>query len=309
MTESTGGGQRPVADAAPVLFPPPNPKSEQYALAPNSIRFGWDSAAAAGEGRFLVSKYRWTGGTAVVAEWPLSAEGWEAAWRYLLTEQPQLATAVQTVWTRGAQARSAAERRAQNQAQLDAEGRLDLLTECVYLGGYGVESGLAPADRVDLYFTQHGVWLTKTGGFKPYLRVPYAESRTLEFEGGTVRTGGGFMGGGFGALGAAEGMAIASLLNSLTSKTSVHTTIRFEAERAEIFLFTDRALPRNLEVRLAEVRARVRDASGSRSTSPPVSSGADLVEQLGRLSEMLDKGHLSPDEFAAAKARLLANPS
>jgi hypothetical protein len=97
MTESTGGGQHPVADAALVLFPPPNPKSEQYALAPNSIRFGWDSAAGAGEGRFLVSKYRWTGGTTVVAEWPLSAEGWEAAWRYLLTEQPQLATAVQTV--------------------------------------------------------------------------------------------------------------------------------------------------------------------------------------------------------------------
>ena len=37
---------------------------------------------------------------------------------------------------------------------------------------------------------------------------------------GLVKTGGGFVGGGFGARGAIEGMAIAAVLNGLTTRTS-----------------------------------------------------------------------------------------
>ena len=55
------------------------------------------------------------------------------------------------------------------------------------------------------------------------------------------------------SVGAAEGIAIASLLSLLSTKTSVHTTIRFEAEDAEVFFFTDQALPREFEMRFANV--------------------------------------------------------
>lgn len=120
------------------------------------------------------------------------------------------------------------------------------------------------------------------------------------------RSGGGYLGGGFGALGAAEGMAIAALLNSLTTKTSVHTTIRFEAEDAEVFFFTDQALPAALDMRFAEIRAKIKRTV--RQTAKPEQSlaGSDTADRLLRLGEMLEKGQLTEEEFALAKARLLA---
>lgn len=171
------------------------------------------------------------------------------------------------------------------------------------LGGYGFETGIASADKVDLYFTRESIWVTKAGEFHPYLRRSYRSILALEFRGGAVRTGGGYVGGGFGTLGAAEGMAVASLLNSLTTKTKVHTTIRLEAEDAEAFFFTDQALPQALEMRLAEVRGLIKAAH--RTEAPAHTSASDdLSERLFRLGEMLDKGQLSPEEFAQAKARL-----
>jgi len=53
--------------------------------------------------------------------------------------------------------------------------------------------------------------------------VPQQVKR-LEIGGpGLVKTGGGFVGGGFGARGAIEGMAIAAVLNGLTTRTSIKT--------------------------------------------------------------------------------------
>ena len=40
---------------------------------------------------------------------------------------------------------------------------------------------------------------------------------------GMVRSGGGFTGGGFGLGGAVEGMAIAAVLNAMTTRTSIKT--------------------------------------------------------------------------------------
>jgi hypothetical protein len=141
---------------------------------------------------------------------------------------------------------------------LDDEIYVDAIRSGVLLGGYGIDDGLAPGAKVDFYFTERGVWLAKAGSYRPYLRRSYEESRALAFEGGAFRKGGGFVGGGFGLIGAAEGMAISSLLNSLTKKTKVHTTIQYEAEDAEVFVFTDEAVPRTFEVRLAKVRAQIR---------------------------------------------------
>ena len=54
--------------------------------------------------------------------------------------------------------------------------------------------------------------------------MPYSEVEGLEIGGpGLVKTGGGFVGGGFGARGAIEGMAIAAVLNGLTTRTSIKT--------------------------------------------------------------------------------------
>ena len=97
-----------------------------------------------------------------------------------------------------AESLEATRRRIQNKAVLDAEGELDVLSDCVLLGGYGFESGVALGARIDIYFTQRGIWMAKAGNFRPYLRRTYGCSRLLEFDGGIIRKGGGYIGGGFG---------------------------------------------------------------------------------------------------------------
>jgi hypothetical protein len=239
----------------------------------------------------------------VVADWPLTREGWVEAWDYICTEQPTLAKAVAVVASRDVEKRAEAVQRAENKAALDAEGLLDVLRGCVLLGGYGFDGGVLASDKVDIYFTEAGIWVTRAGGLEPCLRCSYGSAHALEFSGGAIQQGGGYRGGGFGLIGAAEGIAIASLLNSLSTKTKVHTTIRFEAADAEVFFFTDQAVPRELEMRFANVRGSIKRSRPAAPASAPA-SGGDFSERLLRLGEMLDKGQLTPEEFSAAKAQL-----
>jgi hypothetical protein len=61
------------------------------------------------------------------------------------------------------------------------------------------------------------------------------------------------------------------------------------------------------EARIAELEAQ--QAAAPQAAPPPVApSGGptDLAEQLTQLKSLMDQGILSPDEFAAAKAKLLA---
>jgi hypothetical protein len=293
--------------APPELFPVHEPEREQYALAHN-MHFGWSSGKGDEQGTFRLSKLRWTGGSATIAQWPLTHKGWEDAWRVLLSEYPPLADAVAQVHDREAQSRAALRHRAESQAALAKEGPLQVLAGCVLLGGYGYEPGVAPGDHVDLHFTLQSIWMSRAGGFRPYLRRSYESARSLDFEGGAVRQGGGYRGGGFGLAGAAEGIAMAALLNSLTAKTSIQTTVRIQAQDAEVFLFTDQAVPRDLEMRLAEVRGKIR-AAVDQPVRQAQAGGLDISERLLRLGEMLDKGQLTPNEFAQAKARLLSSES
>jgi hypothetical protein len=86
----------------------------------------------------------------------------------------------------------------------------------------------------------------------------------------------------------------------LTPDAHTYADYRFAAE---VFCFTDQAVPRTLEMRLAEVRGRVKV---SPAPAPPSAAPAeDFTAALMRLSELLDKGHLTEEEFGAAKARLL----
>lgn len=153
--------------APPELFPLIAPAFLQYAQS-GSVHFGWEAAAVGhADGRLTVSKWKWSGGSVVVANWPLTPEGWVEAWNYMHAEQPALATAVAAVASQHAEKRAEAVRRAENQAALNAEGVLDVLRGCVLLGGYGFEAGIRASESVDIYFTEAGMWVTRTGGFKP----------------------------------------------------------------------------------------------------------------------------------------------
>jgi hypothetical protein len=234
-----------------------------------------------------------------VTDWPVTAAGWSDAWDYLLIHHRKLAKGVAQVAMANADRCASAEDLASHRAELAAHGRLDALRGCVLLGGYGYKPGIRPGDRVDLLFTDDGVWLAKSGhGPTPYLRRSYQASVALDLGDRAVGTGG--------QLGRAEGAVMAALLDELTARARVHSTIRYEAIGAELFLFTKQADEGALESRLAKIQTRINGSLAD--CQPAMGPGApDLSDRLVRLGEMLDRGQLSPREFNSAKAHLLSS--
>ena len=88
---------------------------------------------------------------------------------------------------------------------------------------------------------------------------------------GLVRSGGGFTGGGFGLSGAVEGMAIAAVLNAMTTRTSIKTVVRIQGTGCELFLLHTRLTPEQLRIEmsrtLAVIRAARADQAAARSSS------------------------------------------
>ena len=116
---------------------------------------------------------------------------------------------------------------------------LKSLANCVLLGGHGYGETLQPGARMDLYFTAEGLWATQKGWSTPVIKSPYLDAIAIEFEGpGRITKGGGYWGGGFGLKGAAEGMAIAAILNGITTKSEIRSIIRWESWSMEAFFFT-----------------------------------------------------------------------
>lgn len=107
------------------------------------------------------------------------------------------------------------------------KGAIAYVGNCRVLGGHGL--GLATGAVVEVVFwrsaltirTPASVQLGKTS--PQHAEIPYDDVVALEIGGpGAKRTGGGFVGGGFGLEGAAEGMLIASALNLLTHEDDGH---------------------------------------------------------------------------------------
>jgi hypothetical protein len=129
----------------------------------------------------------------------------------------------------------------------------------ILLGGHGYGTDLQPRTPMDLYFISNELWAPRAGNATPQIRCPYTEAIALEFSGpGRVTRGGGFIGGGFGITGAAEGMAIASVLNSITTKTEIRSLIRWKARTMEAFFFTDTATPGDLGIQFSSVLIQIK---------------------------------------------------
>jgi DNA-directed RNA polymerase subunit RPC12/RpoP len=141
----------------------------------------------------------------------------------------------------------------------------------------------------------------------PVDRIPYAQIHSIQVDGTSTRRNAGMMGGGFGIAGAAEGMLAASVINSLTARTTVNTILRIAAASSEFVFVSDTIESKSLEMFLTPVYPRVRQARApeASSTSAPQASTSSLADELGKLAKLRDDGVLSDAEFAAAKGRLL----
>jgi hypothetical protein len=119
-----------------------------------------------------------------------------------------------------------------------------------------------------------------------------------------VKSGGGFVGGGFGAVGALQGMAVAAVLNALTTRTKITTVLRIQSPASELFLLNTQMTPGQLRMHLSRPLGAIR-AARAVPAAPPGASISSPVDELTRLASMLEKGLLTREEFDLLKARLL----
>ncbi|MHB8488476.1 MAG: SHOCT domain-containing protein [Candidatus Dormibacteria bacterium] len=131
--------------------------------------------------------------------------------------------------------------------------------------------------------------------------IPYADIHALQITGSTTRSSAGVFGGGFGVVGAVEGMLAASVINSLTSSTKVFSLVRIAARSAEYVCVSNTVDSGSLNMLMTPVQLRIRQAQAT-----PPGATSSVADELTKLAELRDRGVLSETEFAAAKTRLLS---
>jgi hypothetical protein len=138
---------------------------------------------------------------------------------------------------------------------------LDLtLDRCTVIGGSGV--GLHLGEPCVVLFRPK---VMKVVGQSSFVDVTagYADITLLGLAGGEVTTGGGFIGGGFGIEGAVKGIAIASIANWLTTRTSVNTLIQVRHPEFEVFIHHGRFTPGDLRIMLSAAFQSIGDRPAS----------------------------------------------
>lgn len=182
----------------------------------------------------------------------------------------------------------------------------DFTLPTAYVGGHGCP--VARQTVGALLFAPDRVCFVEENTRSCLWEVAAHDLTTVEFGGpGKWRRGGGFFGGGFGVLGAAEGMAIAAVLNSLTTRSGVMTIVHLEAgaDMSTWWQHADWHTPEDLQVELSWLVSAVRNGKAVEAEG-----GRDFVERLAKLAELHGAGALTDEEFAAAKARLMrGNPA
>jgi hypothetical protein len=186
------------------------------------------------------------------------------------------------------------------------EGALATVSECRVLGGHGLPPNAG--ETWELIFTADELRLFHAL-FEDVAVVPYADVTAIEIGGpGRTQTGGGFIGGGFGVEGAAEGMLVAAALNMLTTRTKIDTVICVQTRSAELFFHHGGMTPDALRMVLSPVFTRLRQQSAAPTAADaedPNGQHVDVVDRLAKLADLHASGALSNEEFSAAKTKLL----
>ncbi len=302
VPERPGGRRAAAREQAGIPAMPVISSSEQvlggaYPLLDGiSPTIGWEfrSEAKGGPG-FVILRRTGLGGLKVMESFPLTEDGWARTWQSLVTYNPAAAPRVLATL----KAREADAARLRSPAlDSDEMSGLDALAvaslrDRVYLGGYVPESPVTAGERCDVRFVEDRLVVFATRRAEVRAEVPYSQVEDVEIGGpGLVRSGGGFTGGGFGLGGAIEGMAIAAVLNAVTTRTSIQTVVRIQGTGCELFLLHTRLTPEQLRIEMSRALAVIRAARADRAaarSSPEARPGSPSpVEELTKLADMLE---------------------
>lgn len=197
-----------------------------------------------------------------------SADGWLQAWDAFSAGDPRAARRLGVDLRHRAQQADAEHQRrtvatanrSEQQRLRQLEPHLADIHNCAVYSQYGIP-GLHSGINASLYFLTSSLLLQDHRGERTFAQMTYASIVNLVVDGpGTVTTGGGFVGGGFGVKGAVEGMLMATVLNKLTTQTTVTSFIEIQDSKTHVVLSSDREAPDALALRLRPVFARIRAA-------------------------------------------------
>ena len=311
------GAMRPSVPAMPVIRP-----SEQYSGPPYPLleglspTIGWQWAPAAKGGpAFVIISRTMLGSFKVLQRFPLTDDGWAKTWHGVVKLSPDAAGKIRVrLEARAAEDRNRRQRFGDSPeiAELDARS-FACLREVALLGGYAPGADMAVGKQYDVRFLEDRLIVCPCRLTDVLAQVPYSEVEAVEIGGpGLVKSGGGFIGGGFGAAGAVEGMAVAAVLNALTTRTSIKTVVRVQGTGCELFLLHARATPEQVRIDLSRPLGAIRSARasalpGADAHHEPARPASSPVEELTKLASMLQSGLLTREEFDHLKAKLLAD--
>ena len=187
---------------------------------------------------------------------------------------------------------------------------LACLRQVALLGGYAADAALVIGELYDARFLDDRLAIFPARSWEAHAVVAYPEVEDIEIGGpGLVKSGGGFVGGGFGAVGALEGMAIASVLNALTTRTSITTIVRIQGTSCEFFLLHRRSTPEQLRIEMSRALGAIRGARAAAAQSTRADEGflgpVSPVAELAKLADMRQAGLLTREEFDQLKTTLL----
>jgi hypothetical protein len=133
------------------------------------------------------------------------------------------------------------------------------------------------------------------------VKIPFSKLSSVSVEGFTQTKSANLVGGGFGAKAAIEGIAIASVINSLTKRTKKWVIASIESVEGKALLL----IPEVSDMQIRKYFRPAQDAIASNASGGVKESKDGIAEGLVQLSQMLEKGLLTRAEFNLAKKRLL----
>jgi hypothetical protein len=173
------------------------------------------------------------------------------------------------------------------------------LDSCVVLGGTGYRLNAGREVAVEFSVASIAIYtdsVALAGVSGAHVRITYPEIIGLQIDGpGVVSRGGGFIGGGFGVMGALEGIGIASVLNALTTKTNIYTFLQIATDSGEIFLHYGGLEPGALRIALSPIFLQLRRLDHTHIASRVARFEAlrrrDVIddEELARLTAQLTR--------------------
>lgn len=299
----------------PVILPSEQVPGYPYPLVEGlNPTIGWYFRPPAKGGPvFAIMRRTGLGSLKVTGNFPLTDDGWASAWQSLAGQNPAAVPEVLArLQAREADAARLRAREADSRELSELEARaLVNLHEVAYLGGHVPGSAIRPGERYDVRFLEDRLMVSACRQAEVLAEVPYGQVEDVEIGGpGLVKTGGGFVGGGFGARGAIEGMAVAAMLNALTTRTSIKTIVRIQGTSCELFLLHTRMTPEQVRIRMSHPLGAIRSARAAEVAGGIHFQGLAVsrspVEELAKLAGMLEKGLLTREELDLMKGELLS---